>query len=206
MARKKKKQQQKKKALRSPSAGKMPREGRADPHAALANDMVHVFVDDQNLFWGIVNREMGISYRIDFGRLLLELSKNTKGEHRGVKTAYIAGIIPDDDTFWQIAKDQGFDVKRGFLGAGNRSKQDDAYLITEIMATLYEEEGPSTVVLAAGDADYVPPLLKSLERGWRNEVSFISAGISSALVPVVHEFRQIAPSDIEYDGAEQRYP
>jgi len=174
------------------------RPGGARAHGDLANDLVHVFVDDQNLFWGIVNNERGINYRIDFGRLLLAASRDSSGSSRGVKSAYIAGVIPDDDSFWKIASDKGFTVKRGYLGYGSRSKQDDAYLITEIMATIFEEEGPSTLVVVAGDADYVPALEHSLKRGWRNEVAFISHGIASRLVPVVHELRRIESGEIEY--------
>lgn len=201
MARKKKKRKKPQKQ----GTAKMPREGTAAKHKRLVNNMVHIFVDDQNLFWGIVNRELDPGYRIDFGRLLNEPSRDKSGTMRPVKTAYIAGVIPDDDTFWQVAKDQGFTVKRGYLGSNRRSKQDDAYLITEITATLYEQDGPSTVVVAAGDADYVPPLQKALEKGWRTEVAFISTGVSSALVPVVHAFRQIHPSDIQYGGDTMRH-
>jgi hypothetical protein len=153
--------------------GAKPRVGKAPGHKQLKNDVVHVFVDDQNLFWGIVNDQFGRNYRIDFGELLSEVSRNSQGKPRAVKSAYIAGVIPDDDSFWKIAENQGFIVRRGYLGTGNRSKQDDAYLITEIVSTLYDQDGPSTIVLVAGDADYVPPLLKSLERGWRNEIAFV---------------------------------
>jgi hypothetical protein len=44
-----------------------------------------------------------------------------------------------------------------------------------------------------------PPLKKALAKGWRVEVAFISGGISTALHPVVHEFRAVTPSSIEYD-------
>lgn len=70
--------------------------------------------------------------------------------------------------------------------------------ITDMTATLYEQQGPSTIVLVAGDADYVPPLLKALEKGWRVEVVFIDKGLSSALDPVTHEFRSINASNIQY--------
>jgi uncharacterized LabA/DUF88 family protein len=175
------------------------RAGGAAAHGALKNEMVHIFVDDQNLFLGIVYSEMGSSYRMDFGRLLDEASKDSKGKVRAIKSAYIAGVVPDDDTFWEIAESQGFTVRRGFLGAAGRSKQDDAYLITDIMETLYEEEGPSTIILVAGDADYVPPLEKTLKKGWRNEVAYIKRGLSTALHPVVHEFRVLNPSSIELE-------
>ena len=171
--------------------------GGAQTHGNLTSANVHVFVDDQNLFWGIVNKQMGPGFRIDFGRLLDVVSKDSDGKVRGIKTAYIAGVIPDDDTFWVVAENQGFTVRRGFLGANNRSKQDDAYLITDLVSTLYEQEGPSTIVLVAGDADYAPALIKAIEKGWRTEVAFIEHGVSAALSPVVHEFRTFHPADID---------
>ena len=172
-------------------------EGRAAAHGELASRLVHVFVDDQNLFWGIVNQDYGKGFRIDFGQLLLAAARDTKGIARMVGSAYIAGVIPDDDSFWRIAENRGFQVRRGFLGRQNRSKQDDAYLITDMVSTLYEKEGPATIVLMAGDADYAPPLKRALERGWRTEVAFIDRGVSQALEPVSHEIREIRPNEIE---------
>jgi hypothetical protein len=187
------------KAKKPPKQGAITiRTGTAPAHGELVNNRVHVFVDDQNLFWGIVNDRYGKGFRIDFGRLLLTAARDRNGNSRFVGSAYIAGVIPDDDSFWEVAKSRGFTVRRGFLGSGNRSKQDDAYLITDLVGTLYEQEGPSTVVVVAGDADYVPPLKRSLERGWRNEVAFIDRGISMALEAVTHEFRSINAATIEY--------
>jgi uncharacterized LabA/DUF88 family protein len=173
---------------------------RAPQHLQLANDFVHVFVDDQNLFWGITNSQYGKGYRIDFGRLLVESCRNSNGKARRIASAYIAGVIPDDDSFWRVAKNHGFEVRRGYLGTNNRSKQDDAYLITDIVSTIYEKSGPSTIVLVAGDADYMPPLKKSVEKGWRNEIAFIGHSISSALEGVAHGFREILPTSIQRYG------
>ena len=89
-------------------------------------------------------------------------------------------------------------VELSSSGGYQRSKQDDAYLVTEITSTLYEQEGPSTIVLVAGDADYVPPLIRANEKGWRVEVAFIARGLSSALDPVTHEFRSINLSAVKY--------
>ena len=80
-------------------------------------------------------------------------------------TAAQRHVIPDDDSFWRIAENRGFTVRRGYLGAKQRSKQDDAYFISDMTATLYEQEGPSTIVLVAGDADYVLPLERDLKGG-----------------------------------------
>ncbi len=73
------------------------RTGRAPAHRALATPAVHVFVDDQNLFYGIRNQQGDKGYRIDFGRLLLEVARDGNGATRGVASAYIAGVIPDDE-------------------------------------------------------------------------------------------------------------
>lgn len=176
------------------------RTARAPAHLPLTDPGVHIFVDDQNLFWGITNDVYGKGYRMDFGRLALAASKDTNGNTRPIRKAYIAGVIPDDDYFWEVAKSQGFEVKRGYLGTNNRSKQDDAYLIAEIVSTVYERPGPCTTVLVAGDADYKPPLEKVLAKGWRSEVAFIGHSVSVALEIVTHEFREILPTSIQKYG------
>ena len=56
------------------------REGHATQHNELRSERVHVFVDDQNLFWGIVNQRYGPGFRIDFGRLLTRASRDTTGK------------------------------------------------------------------------------------------------------------------------------
>ena len=88
-------------------------------------------------------------------------------------------------------------MRRGYLRTGNRSKQDDAFLISDLVETVCTQAGPATVVLVAGDADYAPPLIKSLDRGWRNEVAFIDRGISIALEGYVHGFRTLSVSGIQ---------
>ncbi len=188
----------KRKAKAEESPFEVVKPGTAPQHPILANKNVHIFVDDQNLFWGIVNNRYGSNFRIDFGRLLLEACRGDDGVARPIKSAYIAGVIPDDDYFWKIAENRGFTVRRGYLGAKNRSKQDDSYLITDLTSTLFEQEGPSTIVLVAGDADYVPPLKKALEKGWRTEVAFMDRGLSSSLSGVTHQFRTIDPRSIQH--------
>lgn len=171
--------------------------GKAEPPRNLVSDKVHLFADDQNLFFGITNQQASKDFRIDFGQLMLVAARDSEGDSRGVASAYITGVVPDDDSFWKIVENQGWNVRRGYLGQANRSKQDDAYLITEMVSTLYEE-GPATLVLVAGDADYVPPLKRAIEKGWRTEVAFIDRGVSNALEEVTHEIRTIIPSQIEW--------
>lgn len=173
------------------------RPGKAQSHGDLHDELVHVFVDDQNLFWGAVNEFGDHQYRVDFGELLNVVSKDPSGVSRGVKTAFIAGVIPDDDSFWQIAENQGFEVRRGYIGSGGQSKQDDAHLIAEMMEVLYEQKGPSTILLVAGDGDYGPPLTKALKKGWRIELAFHKRGLSAALEPLAHEILELNPDDFD---------
>jgi hypothetical protein len=72
---------------------------------------VHVFVDDQVIF-GIVNSQYGSGFRIDFGQLLLVLAQGTGGRTRGVGSAYVAGVIPDDDSFREVCRTQGHEMCR----------------------------------------------------------------------------------------------
>ena len=174
--------------------------GQARLHQHLVNDDVHVFVDDQSLYFEITDNEGDQSYRIEFVDLLRVAAISLKTNlSRSVESAYIAYVVPDDDSFWETAKTNGFQVHRGYLGAGGRSKQDDAYLITFIMKTLYQKSGPSTIVLVAGDADYHPPFEQCLEKGWCIEIAFIkhSSLISQNLTSVCHEFREFSSSEIE---------
>lgn len=89
------------------------RTGTAPAHDALIDRRVHVFVDDQNLFYGITNHEKGKDFRVDFGLLLAEVCRDTEGNVRPISSAYIAGVIPDDDSFWKAAENKGFTVHRG---------------------------------------------------------------------------------------------
>ena len=77
------------------------RTGTAPAHQLLANNLVHVFVDDQNLFYGIVNNQRGPGYRFDFGRLLLKASRDAQDVPRGVGTAYVS----EPSRGWQVRFD-----------------------------------------------------------------------------------------------------
>ena len=165
---------------------------------APSSPMASIYLSTTRIYFGgsSIKTTAKVSGSISADSCSLQLG-DSEGQPRAVVSAYIAGVIPDDDSFWEIAENRGFHVRRGFLGTNNRSKQDDAYLITDMVSTLYEYEGPATMVLMAGDADYVPPLKKALEKRWRTEVAFIERGASHALEPVVHEMRVISPVDIE---------
>jgi uncharacterized LabA/DUF88 family protein len=168
------------------------------PHAALINNMVHVFVDDQNIWIEAGKKSPWADYRIDFGELLNVVSKDEKGKMRPVRQAMIAGTIPPEDSFWEVVRNQGFSVKLGYRGFGGKSKQDDHHITADLVETVCEEPGPSTIVLVAGDGDYGPALDKALARGWRIEVCYVEGSLSPAVQERAHRLVKLHPADIEH--------
>lgn len=163
------------------------RKGGAVAHANLIDPGVYIFVDDQNLWIGAKEG----TFRIDFGELMVVAARDEKGVGRGVRKAVISGTIPPEDSFWQIARDQGFEVRLGYRGFGGRSKQDDTHLVADLVEVVCTAGGPATVVLVAGDGDYGPALQKALSRGWRVEVLFVERDFSHALNQYAHLVRFI---------------
>jgi hypothetical protein len=70
------------------------RPGAAKAHGSLVDDSVHVFVDDQNLFWGLLNDGRSRAYRIDFGRMLTSASKDVKTPPRTGHPQYCGSPTP----------------------------------------------------------------------------------------------------------------
>ena len=166
------------------------------PHAALVNNLVHIFVDDQNIWIEAGKKSPWSDYRIDFGELLNIVSQDENKKMRPVRQAMIAGTIPPDDSFWDVARDQGFTVKLGYRGFHGKSKQDDHHITADIVETVCEQPGPSTIVLVAGDGDYGPALEKVLARGWCIEVCYVEGSLSPAVKGRAHRLVKLNPADI----------
>lgn len=139
---------------------------------------LHVFLDNSNVWIegqraatgdAIATERMDAAFRIDFGRLL---------EHvRRGRTIVEAGLYgsepPPNDTVWNIAKECGFRpkvFKRNFQG---REKKVDTQLCVDAIKALYSHTPKDrSLVLLAGDADYVPVVETALAREWKVEVHF----------------------------------
>jgi uncharacterized LabA/DUF88 family protein len=175
-------------------------------HGPLLNNLVHIFVDDQNLWIAAGAESTSARFRLDFGELLNYVSKDEANQVRAVRTAMIAGTVPPEDSFWEIARNQGFAVKLGYRGFGGKSKQDDHHVTADMVETVCTEPGPSTVILVAGDGDYGPCLDKALARGWRVEVFFVRTGLSPEIERRAHRYVKIHPADIEVIPGKRKRP
>ena len=104
------------------------------------------------------------SWRIDFGRLLTEVSNG-----RNIQKSLLVGSRPPvNDSLWACAR-RRFSVKlfnRNFQG---KEKAVDAEIVVkgcEIVCT----SAPATLILLSGDTDFIPLIKIAKERGWNVEI------------------------------------
>lgn len=141
-------------------------------------DRLHIFLDNSNVWIegqraatgaGLGDDRKDAAYRIDFGELL-----KLVGAGRAIVQANLYGSEPPpNDSVWNIAKDRGFTptvFKRNFQ---NREKKVDTQLCVDVTRAVYSHMPTDrTMVLVAGDADYMPAIEVALQRGWKVEVYF----------------------------------
>ena len=136
---------------------------------------VYVYIDNSNIWIegkkiaaGLHGRDMGERYRIDFGRLLREVSGG-----RVIYSARLYGSRPPPaDSVWKAAETLGIRPTILDRNKQNKEKGVDAELLLDAGETLSETPVHETMVLVAGDGDYVPLCERIGRRGWKAEVHF----------------------------------
>ncbi|XDZ64976.1 NYN domain-containing protein [Alphaproteobacteria bacterium LSUCC0684] len=113
------------------------------------------------------------SYSIDFGKLYQFL---TGTDCPTIGRCYLLGSRPPpNDTLWDIAERAGFEVKVVDRNIRNKEKKIDTGIATEMVADAleYANKKLDTITLVAGDSDYVPPIERLINAGFKNvEVAF----------------------------------
>lgn len=114
--------------------------------------------------WSAVrNKICDHSWTLDFGKLF----DFAGGAHADVKKAALFGSRPPaNDSVWQAARRNGFEVTTYDRNVANHEKKID----TDIVATMIEDsfllfEPGDEITLVSGDADYVPAVEKLKARG-----------------------------------------
>lgn len=133
------------------------------------------------------------SWRLDFGRLYQAVCPRDAQIGR---SSLFGSRPPDNDSLWEIARRQGFEVDVFDRNAGNKEKQVDVAIATQMMEDSYEymsADRGDRVVLVSGDRDYLPTLRSLEKRGFPMTVVFWSHGMS-------HELRDSADDYFELDG------
>lgn len=153
-------------------------------------------------------REKGIktgddpSWRIDFGKLL-----STVAEKRMIRKAVLVGSRPPkEDSIWNAAKKQGFDVIVHDRNAVGKEKAVDTEIVargTEIICTT----SPCVLKLLSGDRDFIPLIRIATNRGWETEMwaftnAFKENGEMAQTVtrikPLDHVFNEIGRYEFEW--------
>lgn len=114
--------------------------------------------------WDAVqNKICNYEWKLDFGKLF-QFAGGDKAEVK--KAALFGSRPPKNDSVWDSAKRQGFEVIVYDRNVANHEKKIDTDIVATMMEDSYEILKPGDeVTLVSGDADYVPAIEKLKKRG-----------------------------------------
>jgi uncharacterized LabA/DUF88 family protein len=111
-------------------------------------------------------------YRIDFGKLHKFVSGN--GGTNIAKAKLFGSRPPENDSLWSIASYAGFETIIYDRNLSNKEKKIDISISTEMMRDAYKfaDMANDTLILVAGDADFVPTVETLVKDGYNVKVYF----------------------------------
>ena len=114
-------------------------------------------------------------YSIDWGKFLYIVKEQDSRGLADIPVLY-GSRPPNEDSVWNRIRDDGFDVKLFDRNIRNKEKGVDMEMGMDIAKLIYGDITPGIIVIAAGDADYVPAVQRAKDAGWPVEVWFWSNG------------------------------
>jgi uncharacterized LabA/DUF88 family protein len=122
------------------------------------------------------------SWRIDFGSLLKEVANG----HKIIKAILVGSTPPPNDSLWNAAKSQGFEVKTYERShSTGEEKAVDTELVASGLKIIYKHPNPAVLKLLSGDRDFLPLIRSAYEENWETELWGFSSGISNELSQAV---------------------
>jgi len=103
---------------------------------------------------------------------------------------------PPNDSLWERARDEGFEVEVFDRNPANKEKQVDSTIVTKMIEDSYQymkAERGDTAVLVAGDADYMPCVRSLQERDLKVRVVFWNHATSHELRESADNFTALDP-------------
>jgi uncharacterized LabA/DUF88 family protein len=102
---------------------------------------------------------------------------------------------PENDSIWNLARKEGFQVFLFDRNYANKEKQVDVAISTQIMEDSYEhmKEG-DMVLLASGDRDYLPTIASLARRGIPTRVAFWAHATGAELKLPPIDFIDLSPA------------
>lgn len=139
---------------------------------------LHLFIDNSNLYIEAqrvarqefrYDDELVLRLRISYGALLDEV----RNERKLMETILVGSRPPENDSLWNKLASVGIEPRISDRSYWSRREKDvDAELSNAIRDALEDNPEPGTIALVAGDADYVPTLLRCVKKKWAVEVYF----------------------------------
>jgi|HubBroStandDraft_1064217.scaffolds.fasta_scaffold198706_1 hypothetical protein len=138
-------------------------------------------------------RGVCVPWSYDFGRLYEMVCP--KGTSIG-RSILVGSKPPPNDSLWERARDEGFEVEVFDRNRSNKEKQVDSTIVTKMLDDSYRHmkaERGDTAVLVAGDADYMPCVRSLQERNLKIRVVFWKHATSHELRDSVDNFTPLDP-------------
>lgn len=125
-----------------------------------------------NVYDAMNNGILDYGYQISFGRLHEFVAGQDKSQ---IARAVLFGSRPPpNDSIWKYAKQAGFELVLEDRNIANKEKKIDTGIVSAMVKDAYKKMNPAsdTIVLVAGDGDFVPPVRDLVEDGFQVEVIF----------------------------------
>lgn len=138
-----------------------------------------------------MNRKVRAPWSYDFGRLYeLVCPLGTKVG----RSILVGSRPPANDSVWERARSEGFEVEVFSRNVANKEKQVDSSIVTAMLDDSYsymESDRGDMAVLVAGDGDYIPSMRSLQRRGLRVRVVFWRHATSRELRDTADEFVEL---------------
>jgi uncharacterized LabA/DUF88 family protein len=155
-----------------------------------------VFVDNSNL-WIEGKKVSGRAqtpwvesdywYRIEAGELLVHV---LAGRSLAAIPYWYGSVPPPNDTVWKKIRGSGFDVKLFERNIRNKEKGLDMEMGLDMNDLSRDVSPAGTIIIVAGDADYVPVVERVQKRGWFVE-AWYWGNAAEKLVKTVNRFENL---------------
>lgn len=150
----------------------------------MSKSKVHLFVDNSNVKIegqrvsyarrhnnGIRCEMTDPSYEIDWGKFVHLV--RSRGNRTLAQSPHLYGSRPPpDDSVWQEIRKEGFEVVLFDRNTRNQEKCVDNELGMDVAERTLQVKPPETIVIAAGDEDFLGAVQRAKARGWDVEVWF----------------------------------
>ncbi|PZP60809.1 MAG: NYN domain-containing protein [Pseudoxanthomonas spadix] len=140
-------------------------EGRRASAVAKKLQGAETYIDAMN------NKVLDMAWNLDYGRL----HQFACGDEADIGCAKLWGSPPPSDSFWEMVKRKGFDVKTYEKNFAGKEKKVDVAIAHQITKDAYSgriDKGTDEITLVAGDKDFVPVVEDLVENGYKVHVVF----------------------------------